>query len=272
MFMAKNENNGVVTDLKDIHHVGVLGRISSIEFGLPGVRQPQAIINGSYRIQVTAAEPHTSHNKLVVKVEKLKDQPYNPQDRELQAYQAELMLTLREIVSLGQTSYPQLYVDQLSSIMTTSGNRSIGDLCDVAAAAVNSASATDLQAILEASDIKQRIELVLGLLRGELEKLKLIGDIRKKLEESLLQASRQYQLKEQLKIIKKELGLETDEKQVVQDKFTKRLEGKTVPEAAMTVINEEMSKLSTLDPGSSEFNVTKNYLDWLTILPWGVYS
>lgn len=51
-----------------------------------------------------------------------------------------------------------------------------------------------------------------------------------------------------------------------------QLEGLEVPEEAMSVINEEMEKLSTLEKNSSEFNVTRSYLDWLTSVPWGKLS
>ena len=55
-------------------------------------------------------------------------------------------------------------------------------------------------------------------------------------------------------------------------KYTKRLDGLTVPEAAKSVIDEEINKLRFLDAHSSEFSVTRNYLDWLTIIPWGQQS
>lgn len=46
----------------------------------------------------------------------------------------------------------------------------------------------------------------------------------------------------------------------------------TIPEQAKSVIEEEIEKLSGLEPVSSEFNVTRNYLDWLTSIPWGQFS
>lgn len=71
-------------------------------------------------------------------------------------------------------------------------------------------------------------------------------------------------------MIKKELGLEKEDKDAIEEKFRARLKDKTVPAAAMEVIDEELNKLCFLDSHSSEFNVTRNYLDWLTSLPWGV--
>lgn len=73
-------------------------------------------------------------------------------------------------------------------------------------------------------------------------------------------------------MIKKELGLEKDDKDAIEEKFRSRLKEVVVPSHVMEVIEEEMNKLSFLDNHSSEFNVTRNYLDWLTSLPWGVQS
>ena len=55
-------------------------------------------------------------------------------------------------------------------------------------------------------------------------------------------------------------------------KFADRIKELNVPEEASKVIDEEMAKIGTLESASSEFNVTRNYLDWLTSLPWGSHS
>ena len=80
---------------------------------------------------------------------------------------------------------------------------------------------------------------------------------------------REYFLKEQLKLIQTELGITKDDKEAVANKFTERLEGLTIPESAKTVIDEELEKFESLEKNSAEFNVTRNYLDWLTSIPWG---
>ncbi|KAA8589869.1 hypothetical protein FQN60_013234 [Etheostoma spectabile] len=67
-----------------------------------------------------------------------------------------------------------------------------------------------------------------------------------------------------------ELGLEKEDKEAIEEKFRERLKDRTVPQHIMDVINEELNKLGLLDNHSSEFNVTRNYLDWLTSMPWGV--
>ena len=74
-------------------------------------------------------------------------------------------------------------------------------------------------------------------------------------------------LREQLKVIKKELGMEKDDKETVIQKFKDAIAVKKVPEHVATVIDSEIKRLEFLEPQSSEFQVTRNYLDWLTVLP-----
>lgn len=114
--------------------------------------------------------------------------------------------------------------------------------------------------------------LSLGLLKKELELSKLQQKIGREVEEKVKQQHRKYILHEQLKVIKKELGIEKDDKDAIGEKYREKLKGKVVPENVMLVIDEELNKLNFLESHSSEFNVTRNYLDWLTSLPWGVTS
>ncbi|KAG2695778.1 hypothetical protein I3760_07G028700 [Carya illinoinensis] len=103
---------------------------------------------------------------------------------------------------------------------------------------------------------------------------KIQESIAKAIEEKISGEQRRYLLNEQLKAIKKELGLETDDKTALSAKFRERLEPnrEKCPPHVLQVIEEELTKLQLLEASSSEFNVTRNYLDWLTALPWGNYS
>merc|ERR1719253_881384 len=83
---------------------------------------------------------------------------------------------------------------------------------------------------------------------------------------------REYLLGEQLKAIKKELGLEKDDKEALVTKFREAIKDRVMPEEAATAIDDEISKLSTLEKNSSEFNVTRTYLEWLTKIPGGMTS
>ena len=74
-----------------------------------------------------------------------------------------------------------------------------------------------------------------------------------KVEEKVNKMQRKYLLQEQLKIIKKELGLEKDDKDTVIEKFRDRLKDKDIPKGVQDVIDEEMNKIQFLDNHSSEF-------------------
>lgn len=144
-------------------------------------------------------------------------------------------------------------------------------LCDLGAS-LSAAEPAELQEILEEMDIPKRLMLSLSMLKKELELSKLQAKIGREVEEKVKQQHRKYILQEQLKVIKKELGIEKDDKDAIGEKYRERIKDKVVPKAVADVIEEELTKLNFLESHSSEFNVTRNYLDWLTTLPWGVMS
>lgn len=144
-------------------------------------------------------------------------------------------------------------------------------LCDLGAS-LSAADPPELQSIMEEMDIPKRLMLALSLLKKELELSKLQAKIGKEVEDKVKQQHRKYILQEQLKVIKRELGLEKDDKDAIGDKYRERLKSLVVPKHVMDVIEEELTKLNFLENSSSEFNVTRNYLDWLTLMPWGVRS
>ena len=96
--------------------------------------------------------------------------------------------------------------------------------------------------------------------------------LRQKVEEKINANQREFFLREQLKAIQKELGIAKDDRTAEIDTFRERLKLLSLPAPAQRRVDDEMQKLSVLETGSPEYAVTRNYLDWLTLLPWGVYS
>jgi Lon-like ATP-dependent protease len=126
---------------------------------------------------------------------------------------------------------------------------------------------------LEEKDSEMRLHKTLVLLSREREVSKLQQEISAKVEEKMSEAQHKYFLMEQLKSIKKEFGMERDGKETVISKYRKQLaEYTAIPEEVMTVIGSELEKLSSLEMNSSEYNITRTYLDWLCGVPWGVMS
>ena len=95
--------------------------------------------------------------------------------------------------------------------------------------------------------------LSLKLLKKELEMSKLQQKISKEVEDKVKQQHRKYMLQEQMKAIKKELGIEKEDKETVEEKFRDRLKSLVVPKVVMDVINEELNKINFLDQHSAEF-------------------
>lgn len=214
--------------------------------------------------KIAATQPQ---GVLMVEVENVTHDKFKNTE-EVKALTQEIVKTIRDIISLNP-----LYRESVQQ-MIQAGQRVVDNpvyLSDLGAA-LTAAEPSELQQVLEETDIPKRLMLALSLLKKEFELSKLQQKIGKEVEEKVKTQHRKYMLQEQLKIIKKELGIEKDDKDAIEEKFRERLKDKVVPKAVMDVIDEELNKLSFLDNHSSEFNVTRNYLDWLTTLPWGIFS
>jgi ATP-dependent Lon protease len=83
---------------------------------------------------------------------------------------------------------------------------------------------------------------------------------------------REFFLREELKVIQRELGMAKDDKTSDVDEFRARMATRTPPEHVQKRFNEEISKMSILETGSPEYGVTRNYVDWLSAVPWGQFS
>jgi len=185
---------------------------------------------------------------------------------ELKAYSMAIITTLKELVQINP-----LYSEEIKFFLNRSSLEDPGRLADFAAN-LTSADGEALQKILEAFDVRRRIDQVLVLLKKELEVSRLQTRISQQIEEKVSGQQREFFLKEQLKAIKKELGLEKEGKTTEIEKFEERLEKLTLNDEAQRTVDEEMDKLRLLEPHSPEYTVTRNYLDWLTVLPWGQHS
>jgi ATP-dependent Lon protease len=126
--------------------------------------------------------------------------------------------------------------------------------------------------VLETVNLQRRLEKVVELLHKELEIARAQMEIRQHVESEIQAHQREAVLRQQLKYIQQELGIAKDDKTAEIEEFQARIADLQVPETAAARIEEELKKLATLEQGSPEFGVTRNYLDWLTSVPWGRVS
>lgn len=193
-------------------------------------------------------------------------EPDLPITEELKAYAMAVMTTLKELVKFNP-----LQSEAIKMFLSRSTFDDPGRLADFAAN-LTTASGAELQDVLETFDVRKRIDKVLILLKREVEISKLHVEINKQIQEKISGQQREFFLKEQLKAIKKELGLEKEGKTAEVERFQERLKELTLNEEAQRAVNDELDKFQLLEPHSPEYTVSRNYLDWLTSLPWGKFS
>jgi ATP-dependent Lon protease len=244
----------------DFHGIGTIVRM---HHPVHSDGKIQFIAEGITRFRIVEWISETA--PYLVKVEYPADGRAQPSD-ELRAYAMAIINTIKELVPLNP-----LYSEELKFFLNRFGPNEPSLLTDFAAS-LTTASKQELQQVLEAFNLRRRMEKVLILIKKELEVARLQSHIREQVQEKMTQQQREFFLREQLKEIQKELGLAKDDKTADLERFKGRMDKLKVPDGAAKRIGEEMQKLSVLESGSPEYAVTRNYLDTLTNLPWGKYS
>ena len=184
----------------------------------------------------------------------------------IKAYAISIISNIKQLLSLNP-----LYSEELKQYLNRFSPDQPSPLTDFAAG-ITTATGNQLQEILETESLLDRMKKVMMLLQKEIEIAKLQTKIQKDINTQVDENKRKFFLKEQLKAIQKELGLQKDDKTSDVDKFKERFSELNPPEHVVKRFDEEIEKLSVLETGSSEYGVTRNYLDWVTSFPWGVYS
>ncbi len=127
----------------------------------------------------------------------------------------------------------------------------------------------DAQEILEIDGAADKLRRLTTLLGKELEVLELGRKIQDDAKSEIDRVQREYFLREQLKAIQRELG-EADEQQIEAEEFRKKIDEAGMSEEAEKEARRELDRLSKLPTAAAEYGVIRNYLDWLTSLPWSL--
>ncbi len=245
---------------EDFYEIGVVGRVHKVR-NIDGRLQVLIECIRRFRIDtlINQTAPFTAH------VEYLQEYSGEPDD-DTKAYALAIINTIKELLPLNP-----LYQEELRMFVERFGTDDPSHLADFAAS-LTTADKTDLQKILQTVGIMPRMEKVLALLNRELELARAQKKIRQSVEDRMEGQQREFFLREQLKVIQQELGISKDDKTAERDSFADRLKKLKLTDEAQQRVDEEMDKLSMLETGSPEYAVTRNYLDWITVLPWGQES
>jgi len=257
--LVRNETAEEAT-VEDFHPVGTACRVHRVN-EQDGILQVLVECLQRFRLDGLASTktPFSAHVDYLA-------EPAGPPDDQVKAYAMAVINTIKELLPLNP-----LYVEELRMFLDRFGPEDPSHLADFAASLTTSTK-EQLQEVLEAIDLLPRMEKALVLLNNELELARAQQKIRSAVEERMQTQQREFFLREQLKAIQKELGIAKDDRTAELDKFKERLKKLSLTEEAQKRVDEEMDKLAMLETGSPEYAVTRNYLDWITLLPWGRHS
>lgn len=255
------EKNDLDYFQSEVYEVGTLLKIFKIN--MPEENMIQVLAQGMQRFSRRKEIQSSPHLRWEV------DYHYDPESEntdEMKAYALAIMSNVKDLMKANPLM--QESVKMMLSQLTLENHL---ELMDVVSSML-SADPPKIQDLLATFDLNERSEKVLSLLKEELQILNLQEKIQAQIQEKISTRQKEFMLREQLKAIKQELGLEKDEKTSELEKFESRIQDLELTEEAAKLIRQELNKLGSMDPNASEYHVTRNYLEVLTELPWGKYS
>ncbi len=183
---------------------------------------------------------------------------------EIEALQRNVLTLFQQIVAGSPT-----LSDELSTVAMNIDEP--GRLVDFIASSLPSLSTPDKQDTLETLDIHVRLEKINQHLAKELEVQQLRNKIQSEVQDRVQQTQREYYLREQMKAIQKELG-EQDEGQRDVEDLKKKIDDAGMPDEVKKEALKELGRLSRMSPMAADYSLTRNYVEWLAVLPWAKTS
>ncbi len=256
VFLATQKKAGVDNPgEKDISSIGVVGSVLQL------LRLPdgtvKALVEGKTRGQITSFD--TKDDYFQVEIEALDD------SEEATA----------EIVALGRAAVKKFeeYAGLNKSISKelTTNVRAISDFSQLAdtVAAHFSFKIEDKQRLLEEVSLNDRLSLLLGLIKLEIDVFKMDQRIKGRVKEQMEKTQKNYYLNEQMRAIKKEMGAEDEASNELKE-LERRIKRKRMSKEGAGKARQEFRKLKMMTPMSAEATVVRNYIDWIISLPWFV--
>jgi ATP-dependent Lon protease len=244
---------------EDLHTVGTLATVHKV------VRMPNqsrfVFTEGVERVRLVRfvqSEPF-----MVAEVEVLADaEPESSAGGE--ALVRNVIGQFQQIVAESQT-----LSDELRTIAANIEEPS--RLVDFVASSLPFLTTDDKQQLLETASIATRLELLNQHLAKEIEVQQLRTKIQTEVQDQVQQSQRDYYLREQLKAIQKELG-DVDEGQRETEELRQKIDDAGMPEDVKKEALKELARLSRMSPMAADYSLTRNYIEWLALLPWAKSS
>lgn len=237
----------------DIYEVGTVVEVKQL-LKLPG-GTIRVLVEGLHRGRITEyveAEPFYK-----VEIEEYPGE--EEKSPEISALVRNLIYQFEQYVKLGKKLAPETVV----SIVTI---EEPDRLTDLIAAHLN-LKIPEKQALLEAIDIRMRLEKLAGIIAGEIEILEIERKINMRVRKQMEKTQKEYYLREQMKAIQKELG-DRDDKGAEMDEYRQKIKDAGLPEEVHDKAVKELERLEKMPPMVAESAVIRTYLDWILAMPW----
>ena len=239
---------------EDLYTIGTLATVLQL-LKLPD-GTIKVLVEGTARIQMTGfSERDTAMTGTAHTV----DSVFDRDARELDVTQRSLMSLFEQYVKTNRKLPPEL-------LSTLSGIDDPSRFADTVSAHL-STRLVDKQTLLEILNVGERLEMLIGLVDGEIDVQQIEKRIRGRVKSQMEKSQREYYLNEQMKAIQKELG-ENEEAPNELEELAKKIASAGMPKEIETKAKTELNKLKQMSPMSAEATVVRNYLDWMTGVPW----
>lgn len=239
---------------EDLYTIGTLATVLQL-LKLPD-GTIKVLVEGTSRIRMTGfSERDTAMTGTAETVESVFDRD----PRELDVTQRSLMSLFEQYVKTNRKLPPEL-------LSTLSGIDDPSRFADTVSAHL-STRLVDKQTLLETLNVGERLEMLIGLVDGEIDVQQIEKRIRGRVKSQMEKSQREYYLNEQMKAIQKELG-ENEEAPNELEELAKKIATSGMPKEIEAKAKAELNKLKQMSPMSAEATVVRNYLDWMTGVPW----
>ena len=239
----------------DLFSVGSLAVVHKV------VRMPNQSLfvfaEGLERVKVTEYTQLTPFMRSTVETI---PEPPTPKGAEIEALQRNVLTLFQQIVAGSPT-----LSDELSTVAANIDDA--GRMVDFIASSLPSLSTRDKQDVLETPDVRVRLEKINQHLAKELEVQQLRNKIQSEVQDRVQQTQREYYLREQMKAIQKELG-EQDETTRDAEELRQKIESAGMPDEVKKEALKELGRLTRMSPMAADYSLTRNYIEWLAVLPW----
>ena len=239
---------------EDLYTIGTLATVLQL-LKLPD-GTIKVLVEGTARIKMTGfSERDTAMTGTAHTV----DSVFDRDARELDVTQRSLMSLFEQYVKTNRKLPPEL-------LSTLSGIDDPSRFADTISAHL-STRLVDKQTLLEILNVGERLEMLIGLVDGEIDVQQIEKRIRGRVKSQMEKSQREYYLNEQMKAIQKELG-ENEEAPNELEELAKKIANAGMPKEIESKAKAELNKLKQMSPMSAEATVVRNYLDWMTGVPW----